>query len=278
MWIVKLALVRPYTFVVMSLMLLIAGVGSTIRMPKDIFPAINEPAVTVLWQYPGFPAANMANEIVEWSEFITSQFVGDIKRMESRSIFGYSVMRLYFHPNVNIDRAPILGEAPGLPGFYNCVSSNGYTLAPVLARLHSACFTGDLLGSLKCDCGAQLQAALAQIAAEVLGVDPRRVTVAIRSARKRISRANRSSTSWHRMSAAAMSWPASRSASTRRRPARCATPRAGRMPKPFSRASAVAKKVFGWVMTSSPGPMPSAMSASQMASVPLPRPMAYLVP
>lgn len=105
MWIVKLALVRPYTFVVMSLMLLIAGIGSTIRMPKDIFPAINEPVVTVLWQYPGFPAANMANEIVEWSEFITSQFVGDIKRMESRSIFGYSVMRLYFHPNVNIDRA-----------------------------------------------------------------------------------------------------------------------------------------------------------------------------
>ncbi|NDH61059.1 MAG: efflux RND transporter permease subunit [Alphaproteobacteria bacterium] len=105
MWIVKLALNRPYTFVVLSLMLILAGIGSTMRMPKDIFPAINEPAVTVLWQYPGFPAANMANEIAEWSEFLTSQFVGDIKRMESRSIFGYSVMRLYFHANVDIDRA-----------------------------------------------------------------------------------------------------------------------------------------------------------------------------
>ncbi len=105
MWIVKLALNRPYTFVVMSLMFILAGIGSTIRMPKDIFPAINEPVVTVLWQYPGFPAPNMANEIAEWSEFITSQFVGDIKRMESRSIFGYSLVRLYFHPNVDIDRA-----------------------------------------------------------------------------------------------------------------------------------------------------------------------------
>ncbi|MCA0304285.1 MAG: efflux RND transporter permease subunit [Proteobacteria bacterium] len=105
MWIVKLALNRPYTFVVLSLMLVVLGLGSIKRMPKDIFPAIDEPAVTVLWQYPGFPAASMANEIVQWSEFITSQMVGDIKRMESRSIFGFGIMRLYFHPQVSVDRA-----------------------------------------------------------------------------------------------------------------------------------------------------------------------------
>ena len=105
MWIVKLALRKPYTFVVLSLMLILAGIGATTRMPKDIFPAIEEPTVTILWQYSGFPAADMANAVTEWSEFLTSQFVGDIKRMESRSIFGFGIMRLYFHSRVDIDRA-----------------------------------------------------------------------------------------------------------------------------------------------------------------------------
>jgi multidrug efflux pump subunit AcrB len=105
MWIVKLALRRPYTFVVVALMLLIAGTLATIRMPKDIFPVVREPVVTVLWQYPGFAPAEMANEVTQWSEFLTSQFVGDIKRMESRNIFGFGVMRLTFHAHVNVDRA-----------------------------------------------------------------------------------------------------------------------------------------------------------------------------
>ena len=105
MWIVKLALRRPYTFVVLSLMLMLGGIGTTLRMPKDIFPVIKEPMVTVLWQYPGFTAAEMANEVTEWSEFLTSQFVGDIKRMESRNIFGFGIMRLYFHSRVSLDRA-----------------------------------------------------------------------------------------------------------------------------------------------------------------------------
>src|SRR5262249_12293590 len=105
MWIVKLALRRPYTFVVASVMLIIAGIATTVRLPKDIFPVIKEPMVTILWQYPGFAAPAMANEITEWSEFVTSQFVGDIKRMESRNIFGYGLMRLYFHSRVDVDRA-----------------------------------------------------------------------------------------------------------------------------------------------------------------------------
>ncbi|MBM3646961.1 MAG: efflux RND transporter permease subunit [Alphaproteobacteria bacterium] len=105
MWIVKLALRRPYTFVVLSMMLILSGIASTTRLPKDIFPEIREPTVSVLFQYPGFTAADMANAITEWTEFITTQFVADIKRMETRTIFGFTVMRLYFHPNVDIDRA-----------------------------------------------------------------------------------------------------------------------------------------------------------------------------
>jgi multidrug efflux pump subunit AcrB len=105
MWIVKLALRRPYTFIVLSLMLIFGGIATTARLPKDIFPVIREPTVTILWVYPGFAPADMANSLTEWSEFLTSQFVADIKRMESRNIFGFGVMRLYFHPNVDIDRA-----------------------------------------------------------------------------------------------------------------------------------------------------------------------------
>ena len=112
MWIVKLALRRPYTFVVVALMLVFAGIGSTTRMAKDIFPAIKEPTVTILWQYPGFSAPEITNQITEWSEFLTSQFVGDIKSMESRNVFGFGLMRLVFHPNVDIDRA--LGQVTAI--------------------------------------------------------------------------------------------------------------------------------------------------------------------
>ncbi len=102
MWIVKLALRRPHTFVVVALLLILLGVGASIKMPRDIFPTINEPIITVLWQYPGFPPEDMANQISEWSEFITTQFVGNIQRIESRNIFGFSVIRLYFQPHVDI--------------------------------------------------------------------------------------------------------------------------------------------------------------------------------
>lgn len=105
MWIVKLALRRPYTFVVVSLLLILLGIGASIKMPRDIFPAINEPIVTIIWQYPGFPPDDMANQIAQWSEFLTTQFVADIKQIESRSIFGFSVIRLYFQPHVEVSRA-----------------------------------------------------------------------------------------------------------------------------------------------------------------------------
>src|SRR5262249_25033386 len=59
----------------------------------------------ILWQYPGFTANGMATAVTEWSEFLTSQFVADIKRMESRNIFGYGIIRLTFHARVNIERA-----------------------------------------------------------------------------------------------------------------------------------------------------------------------------
>ena len=66
MWIVKLALRRPYTFVVVSLLLILLGIGASSKMPRDIFPPISEPIVTIIWQYPGFPPDDMANQIAQW--------------------------------------------------------------------------------------------------------------------------------------------------------------------------------------------------------------------
>ena len=105
MWIVKLALRRPYTFVVIAMMIAIVGALAIVKTPKDIFPSINEPIVTVIWQYPGFPAPDMANQITEFSEYTITQFVNDVKRIESQSVFGKSVIRIYFQPTVSVDRA-----------------------------------------------------------------------------------------------------------------------------------------------------------------------------
>ena len=105
MWIVKLSLRRPYTFIVVALVIILAGTLAIIRMAKDVLPSINEPIVTVIWQFNGFPAADMANQITQFSEFTITQFVSDIKRIESQSVFGKSVIRIYFQPTVRIDQA-----------------------------------------------------------------------------------------------------------------------------------------------------------------------------
>jgi len=105
MWIVKLALRRPYTFIVVALIVILSGALAILRTPKDIFPSINEPIVTVIWQFNGFPAPDMANQITQFSEFTLTQFVSDIRRIESQSVFGKSVIRIFFQPTVRIDQA-----------------------------------------------------------------------------------------------------------------------------------------------------------------------------
>jgi multidrug efflux pump subunit AcrB len=105
MWIVRLALRRPYTFVVMSLMIAILGGLAIVRMPTDIFPEINIPIVNVIWTYTGISAEDMAKRIVTVSERGLTTTVNDIEHMESQSVNGTSLMRLYFHPNARIEMA-----------------------------------------------------------------------------------------------------------------------------------------------------------------------------
>jgi CzcA family heavy metal efflux pump len=105
MWIVKLALRRPYTFVVMALGILIIGVAAIRKTPTDIFPEIDIPVVSVIWTYNGLPADDMAKRITTYSEFTLSSVVSDVKDIQSHSLNGVTVIKVFFHPGVKIDAA-----------------------------------------------------------------------------------------------------------------------------------------------------------------------------
>src|SRR5437867_3459694 len=105
MWIVRLALRRPYTFVVMALLILLLGVLSIATTPTDIFPEIDIPVVSLIWDYQGLATAEMANQITTFSEYTLSSAVNDVRNIESQTLNGISVIRVYFQPNVQIDAA-----------------------------------------------------------------------------------------------------------------------------------------------------------------------------
>jgi multidrug efflux pump subunit AcrB len=105
MWIVRLALRRPYTFVVMSLAILLLGVTSIVTMPIDIFPFIDIPVVSIVFNYAGMSPAEMESRILTVFERGMTTTVNDIEHIESQSYYGVSIVRVYFHPNVKIDLA-----------------------------------------------------------------------------------------------------------------------------------------------------------------------------
>src|ERR1700749_1628306 len=105
MWIVRLALRRPYTFAVLALVLLILGPLTALRTPTDIFPNINIPVVAMVWQYTGFAPEQMADRIVYQSERSLTTTVNDIEHIESQSMNGIGIIKIFFQPGVNIATA-----------------------------------------------------------------------------------------------------------------------------------------------------------------------------
>ena len=99
MWIVRLALRRTYTFVVVALLILILGSVAIFRMSTDIFPEINIPVVSVIWSYTGIAPDEMAARITTVSERAFTTTVNDIEHMESQSMQGVAVIKIFFHPN-----------------------------------------------------------------------------------------------------------------------------------------------------------------------------------
>ena len=103
--VVRLALARPYTFVVMAILVMIFGALSAIRTPTDIFPNIGIPVISVVWSYTGLSPDDMAGRIVAPYERVLSTTVNDIEHIESQSLPGVGVVKIYFQPNVNINAA-----------------------------------------------------------------------------------------------------------------------------------------------------------------------------
>src|SRR4030088_30845 len=105
MWIVRLDLRRPYTFVVLSILLLILGPVTILRTPTDIFPSINIPVVSIVWQYSGLSADQMAGRIVTITERTLSTTVNNIEHVESQSLNGIAVVKIFFQPKTDIATA-----------------------------------------------------------------------------------------------------------------------------------------------------------------------------
>src|SRR5580658_8146355 len=105
MWIVALALRRPYTFVVMAIVIIILFFVTVFRTPVDIFPDINIPVVSIVWYYTGFSPQDMADRIVTNSERGITTTVNDIEHMESQSVSGFGVIKVFFRPGTNVQGA-----------------------------------------------------------------------------------------------------------------------------------------------------------------------------
>src|SRR5262245_53894349 len=106
MGIVRFALRWPYTFYVLALLILFLGVTAFRSMPTDIFPEIDIPVVTVIWQYTGLSTPEMEQRVTTYSEYAVSTSVSGIKDMEAQTLDGISVQKMYFQPDVNL----VMGE------------------------------------------------------------------------------------------------------------------------------------------------------------------------
>ncbi len=105
LWIVRVALSRPYTFIVLALLILILGPLVYVNMRTDIFPDVKVPVVSAVWNYNGMPPADMSNRIITYYERQLSTSVNDIEHIESQSLPGVAVVKIFFQPSVDINAA-----------------------------------------------------------------------------------------------------------------------------------------------------------------------------
>jgi multidrug efflux pump subunit AcrB len=110
MWIVRLALRRPYTFVVVSILIVIMGGLAIVRTPTDIFPNINIPVISIIWNYNGLVPEDMSDRIVSVTERALTTTVDNIEHIESQSLYGIAVVKVFLQPTANVQ------QGIGVPG------------------------------------------------------------------------------------------------------------------------------------------------------------------
>ena len=152
MGIVRFALRLPHTFYVLAVLVLFLGVTAIVSMPTDIFPEIDIPVVTIIWQYTGLSTPEMEQRVTTYSEYALSSSVNGIQDIEAQTINGISVQKVFFQPDVNLDLAiaqivagnqldPRL-DAPGHPAAggcpIQCIERSGAADRPLLGHAQRA--------------------------------------------------------------------------------------------------------------------------------------------
>src|SRR2546422_10740718 len=105
MWIVRLALRRPYTFIILAMLIVLVGVSTVLRMPADMFPEIDIPVVAAIWQYGGLPPTEMEQRITSQFERASTTTVSGIEHIESQSLAGVSTVKIFMQPRPSGDGA-----------------------------------------------------------------------------------------------------------------------------------------------------------------------------
>ncbi len=127
MWIVRVALQRPYTFLMLAVLIVLLGGYSILNTATDIFPNIKIPIAAVIWRYNGILPEEIANRIVLFSERTAQTVVNDVEHTESQSVVGTSIVKYFFQPGVDQDA---VGRADyGGFAIANCLLAAGHDLA-----------------------------------------------------------------------------------------------------------------------------------------------------
>jgi len=131
MGIVRFALRFPYTFYVLAALILFLGVSAITVMPEDIFPEIDIPVVSVIWQYTGLSVPEMEQRFTTYSQYAMSSNVTGIKNMEAQTLNGISVQKVYFQPDVSLDLA--ISQIVAATNFVRAVMPAG-TQPPIVVK------------------------------------------------------------------------------------------------------------------------------------------------
>ena len=105
MWIIRTALSRPYTFIVLALLILLVSPVVILRTPTDIFPNIDIPVIAVVWNYTGLNAEEVEGRLTSVYERVLTTTVNDIEHIESQTVDGLTVVKIFFQPTANVNTA-----------------------------------------------------------------------------------------------------------------------------------------------------------------------------
>jgi multidrug efflux pump subunit AcrB len=135
MGVVRFALRFPYTFYVLAALVTFLGITSIVSMPTDIFPEINIPVVTIVWQYTGLSTPEMEQRVTTYSQFALSSAVNGIRDIEAQTLNGISVQKVYFQPDVNLDLA--ISQIVSATNFIRVLMPPGIQ-APVVVQFNAS--------------------------------------------------------------------------------------------------------------------------------------------